>query len=74
MKYFFVLVLLFAVGAGCKPMKPSTDMKLAEVMKGYLAKTLNPGTEINIKSLMWQELRSMRSYLCDFQVKLHRGD
>ncbi|MEO6453810.1 MAG: hypothetical protein ABIN97_07065 [Ginsengibacter sp.] len=75
MKYFFILTLFLALGAGCKRKKiPETDLKLAEAMKGYLSKTLNPGTEITIKALSYHEQKNLQSYICDFQVNLHRGN
>ncbi len=74
MKYFFSLILLLTIVAGCKPKELSgvaLQNKLIETMSDYLHKTLKPGVEITVKDVNYFTDVAKKSYICQFNVKMH---
>jgi hypothetical protein len=74
MRYFFTYVLLFALGAGCKPKVLSgtaLDNKLIETMNDYLQKTLQPGVTFEIKDVIHYTEKESKMYDCQFHVNMH---
>jgi hypothetical protein len=77
MKYFFTLVFLLTLGAGCKQKVLSgteLENKLKETMKDYLHKTLQPGTEVTIKDISYYPVKEKKLYLCEFHVNMHTNN
>lgn len=74
MRHFFTFVLLFALGAGCKPKVLSgtaLDNKLIETMNDYLHKTLQPGVKFEIKDVIYYPETELKMYDCQFHVDMH---
>ena len=74
MKYFFTLIVLLAVNAGCKPKVISgaeLENKLIETMSDYLHKTLQHGVEFTIKDVIYYPEVSKKLYICRFHVNMH---
>lgn len=74
MKYFFIFMLLLAIGAGCKPKVLSgQDLrnKLIETMGDYLHKTLKPDITFTIKDLAYYPDNFQKLYDCQFTVYMH---
>ena len=74
MKYFYSLILFLALAIACKQKILSgkeLDDKLKETMAEYLHKTLQPGTEITIKDIIYYADPIKKHYICTFNVELH---
>ena len=74
MKYFFSLILLLTIAAGCKPKELSgvaLQNKLIETMDSYLHKTLKPGVDLTIKDVTYFTDVPKKSYICQFNVNMH---
>ena len=74
MRHFFTCILLFALGAGCKPKVLSgreLDNKLIETMDDYLNKTLQPGVTFEIKDVIYYPEVNSKMYDCQFHVNMH---
>ena len=74
MRYFFTLVILLALGTGCKPKELSgakLKNKLIETMKDYLDKTLQPGVKYTIKDVSFYGEKKEKLYKCVFYVDMH---
>jgi hypothetical protein len=76
-KYFFTVILLLVIGAGCKPKTPQRTFlknKLIETMSIYLHKTLKPGVSFNIQDVNCVPEKAQRLFICQFNVDiLFRG-
>jgi hypothetical protein len=74
MKYFFSLIILLALGPGCKPRAPkgtAIQNKLIERMDVYLHQTLQPGVTFKIKDVIYYPERMKNNYICNFHVDMH---
>jgi hypothetical protein len=77
LKYFFVTILLFTIGIGCKPKQPKRtflEKKLIETMSIYLHKTLNPGVTFDIESVNWVPEKAQKLFVCQFNMDIHYKD
>ncbi|MFI5185243.1 MAG: hypothetical protein ACHQF0_00805 [Chitinophagales bacterium] len=76
MKYFFTLVMLIALGAGCKQKILSgkeLDNKLKETIADYLHKTLQPGVKVTVKDVAYYPEQKEKNYICQFHVDMNYG-
>ncbi len=72
MKYFFSLVFLLALGAGCKEKQSSearVEKKLKETMKDYLDQKPHPGVVFTVKDVIFYANKN--HYNCEFRVNMH---
>ena len=77
MKYFFSLILLLALVAGCKQKileGKELENKLKKTMTDYLHKTLKPGTEFEIKEMSYYPEKKKEMFICTFHVDMHTGN
>jgi hypothetical protein len=73
MKYIFILVLLFAIGTGCKQKVlsgPELQNKLIETMQEYLNNETKPGAEFKVKDVNYYPEKATKSYDCEFRVNM----
>jgi hypothetical protein len=72
MKYFFSLVFLVALVAGCKEKRLSPEQlenKLMKTMNNYLDKNGNANVKFTVKSVVFYPEKEY--YLCEFRVNMH---
>ena len=77
MKHIFTFILLLALGMGCKPKVISgveLQNKLKETIDEYLHKTLQPGTIVVVKDVIYYPERMKRVYICQFHVNMRFGN
>jgi hypothetical protein len=75
MKYFFSLLLLLALGAGCKDKEsPETELenKLMKTMKDYLDKNAKLGVLVTVKEVTFDDRKD--HYYCEFRVNMHSAN
>ena len=73
MKYFYSLLLFLVVGIACKQKILSgkeLEDKLKETMADHLHKTLQPGTEVTIKDIVYYADQIKKHYICTFNVQV----
>jgi hypothetical protein len=74
MKYCITFLVIFSLAVGCKPKILSgkeLENKLMETMSNYLDTTLQPGTQVKIKKVIYFTDVEKKQYLCHFDVDLH---
>ena len=75
MKYFFTLVFLVMLAAGCRQRQLSqTEMenKLKKTMKDYLDKKQHEGVAFTITDVIFYPEKTF--YRCQFHVDMHYGN
>jgi len=73
MKYIFILLVLFALGTGCKRKVlsgPELQNKLIETMQAYLNSEAKPGAEFKVKDVNYYPEKATKSYDCEFHVDM----
>lgn len=73
MKYFYSLLLLLALGLACKQKILSgkeLDDKLKKTMADYLHQNSKPGTEYDIKDMIYYPDKIKKIYICTFTVEV----
>ena len=71
MKYFFSLLLLLALGAGCKEKEsPEAELenKLMKTMKDYLEKGAKPSVFVTVREVIFDARKD--HYYCEFRVNM----
>ncbi len=73
MKYFFTLVLLMALGTGCKQKLLSgaeLEKKLVKTMQDFLDKESHPGVSFTVKDVNYFPDKNKKEYYCSFHVNM----
>jgi hypothetical protein len=73
MRYCYTLLLLLLLGVGCKPRALSgkeLEDKLRKTMTEYLHKSMDLGTEVEVKDLSFYPDKIKDAYLCEFDVRI----